>query len=64
MAQIRPIDIEQHLGDVEFPASKQEIIEQARASGADTVVLRKLEEIPDRRYDGPGRIMSEITGDF
>ena len=64
MSQIRPIDIQRHLGGIDYPASKHEIIERVRESGADGTIVRKLEEIPDRRYDDPGRVISEITGDF
>jgi uncharacterized protein DUF2795 len=64
MAQIKPTDIERHLGGIDYPASKREIIEQARANGADWAVVRKLEEIRDRRYDGPTSVMQEVTGDF
>ena len=64
MSQIRPIDIQRHLGGIDYPASKQEIIERVRESGADGTIVRKLEEIPDRRYDDPNRVISEITGDF
>ena len=64
MAQINPIDIERNLGGIDYPASKQEIIEQARANGADGAVVRKLEEIQDRRYDGPTAVMREVTGDY
>jgi hypothetical protein len=64
MSRINPIDIQRHLGGVDYPASKQALIDQARESGADEVIVRKLQEIPDRQYDGPSRVMSEITGDF
>jgi uncharacterized protein DUF2795 len=64
MSQISPIDIQRHLGELDYPASKQEILEQARASGADEIVLRKLQEIPHRQYHDPSGVMKELNGDF
>jgi hypothetical protein len=55
MSQLSPLDIQQHLGGIDYPAGKREIIEGARANGVDSAVIRKLQEIPDRRYDGRAR---------
>jgi hypothetical protein len=64
MSQLSPLDIQQHLGGIDYPAGKREIIEGARANGVDSAVIRKLQEIPDRQYDGPSAIMNEVNGDF
>jgi len=62
MAEVSPIDIQRHLGGIDYPASKQEIVEQARASGADETIVSKLESIPEREYDGPDGVMKELEG--
>jgi uncharacterized protein DUF2795 len=64
MARISPIDIQRNLSGLAYPASKREIIEQARAGGADEAIVRKLVKIRDRPYDGPDAIMKELNGDF
>jgi len=64
MADVTPIDIQRHLGGIDYPASKQELIEQARASGADETIISKLQKIPDRQYDGPPGVMKELDGEF
>ncbi len=64
MADVSPIDIQRHLGGMDYPASKEEILEQARASGADEDVLSRLERIPNRQYDGPNVIMKELSGEL
>ncbi len=64
MAEVTPIDIQKHLGGMDYPASKTDIVEQARASGADETILSKLESLPDREYDGPNGVMKELGGQF
>ena len=39
-----------YLRDVAFPATKQDLLRVARASTADTVALRRIEQLPDRSY--------------
>jgi hypothetical protein len=53
-------NIEQYLHDVEFPANKEELLEQARQSGADDSVLEILENLPDRQFAS----MSDVTKAF
>jgi hypothetical protein len=60
MAEIRPIDIQKHLDGIEFPASKQDIIEQARASGVDETIVSRLEFISDREYETPDEVTKEL----
>lgn len=62
MAEVSPIDIQRHLDGIDYPATREEIVEQARASGADETVMAKLETIPDRRYDGPDEVLARLGG--
>lgn len=57
-----PANIMKHLGGLNFPASKQEIIDHARnGQGPDTEdVLEVLNKIDDRTYDSPAGIMHEV----
>jgi hypothetical protein len=57
-----PANVMKHLGGIDFPANKQEILEQAkRGEGPDTKeVVEFLEKIPDREYGGPQEIMKEF----
>ena len=64
MAQITPTDVQRHLGGMEYPASKSDLVEQARASGADDEVISRLESMPDREYGGPDEVMKELGGQF
>jgi hypothetical protein len=64
MAEVTPIDLQRHLGGIEYPATKADIIEQARASGADDDVISKLETMPEREFSGPHEVMKEFGGEF
>lgn len=56
-----PIDIQSALGGVEYPASRQQIIDSARAGGADEDVIAAIEQVPDREYDGPTAVSQAVA---
>ncbi len=60
MAKVNPIQAQKFLGGMNYPAGKQQIVEHAREKGADENVLSALEQIPDREYDGPNAVSSEL----
>ncbi len=61
MAGANPIQMQKFLGGVNYPASKDDLVEHARSKGADEEVLRKLEAMPDRTYDGPNAVSAEYA---
>lgn len=56
-----PIQVQKYLGGMDYPASKETILESARDSGADDNVLQALEAIPDGDYDAPTAVSSAIS---
>jgi hypothetical protein len=54
-----PIQMQKFLGGVDYPATKEDLVQHARSNGADDDVLRKLESMPDRNYDGPNAVSAE-----
>jgi hypothetical protein len=56
-----PIQIQKFLGGVDYPASREALLSQAKDSGADDNVLRALEGIPDREYDSPTAVSSAVS---
>lgn len=48
-AEASPAEIEEHL-DVEYPKSKDELINAARDNNAPDDVMSVLDRIPDRQY--------------
>jgi hypothetical protein len=58
---VSPIELQKHLAGVDYPASKQELVERAQQQGAGSDVLQALQQIPDRDYDGPHAVSSEFS---
>lgn len=61
MSRSNPIEIQKSLAGVDYPVSKQQLIEKARANGAGEDVLTLLGKLPDREYDGPNAVSAEVS---
>jgi hypothetical protein len=59
--QVSPIELQKHLGGVDYPASKSDLIDRAQQQGAGEDVLNVLQQIPDREYDGPSAVSAEFS---
>ena len=57
---VNPIQVQRFLKGVDYPASKQDLIDKAKSHGADEGVIGTLEKLPDRMYDGPTGVTQEI----
>jgi hypothetical protein len=57
-----PIEIQKYLSGVDYPASKDEIVNTAVDSGAGGEVLDALRGLPDREYDGPTAVSEAVAG--
>ena len=56
-----PIQIQKFLGGVDYPADRETLLSRAKASGADESVVKALESLPEREYDGPTAVSSAIA---
>ncbi|WP_327583049.1 DUF2795 domain-containing protein [Nonomuraea sp. NBC_00507] len=56
-----PIDLQKHLSGVDYPASKADLVKAARDHGAGDDIVKALENMPDRRYDGPNAVSQAVT---
>jgi hypothetical protein len=56
-----PIQMQKFLGGVDYPASKDDLVQHAEGKGADDAVLDGLRKIPDREYDGPNAVSQEFS---
>ena len=50
MAKVNPIQLQKHLKGVDYPTSKQDLIDHAK-QGADENAISALEELPDEEYE-------------
>jgi hypothetical protein len=61
MSQPNPIEIQKYLSGVDYPVTKQQLLETARSNGADDDVLAALEGLPERDYNGPNAVSAEVS---
>lgn len=55
-----PIQVQKYLGGIDYPASKDQILDTAKNSDADDAVLNALQNIPDKSYDSPTDVSAEL----
>ena len=52
-----PANVSHHLKGIDFPATKQDLMRQARNNGADRAVLEVIEAMPDADYESMADVM-------
>ncbi len=57
---VNPIQVQKFLGGIDYPASKQDLLDTAKSQGADQNVMSTLKKLPDRKYDAPTDVTKEI----
>jgi hypothetical protein len=62
MAHANPIQIQKFLKGVDYPATKKELIENAKKAGADENILASLEQLPDKEFQTPADVSEEFKG--
>ncbi|MCU1574535.1 MAG: hypothetical protein JWO93_2617 [Micrococcaceae bacterium] len=56
-----PIQVQKFLGGIDYPASKEDIVNKAKEKGADGNVLEALQNLPDQQYDAPTAVSEAIS---
>lgn len=62
MAHANPIQIQKFLKGVDYPASKAELIENAKKLGADENIQASLEQLPDEDFQTPAEVSQAFKG--
>lgn len=52
-----PANVTHHLKGIEFPAGKEDLVEQAEENGADQEVLDVIRQMPDQDYGSMADVM-------
>ncbi|WP_413174866.1 DUF2795 domain-containing protein [Anabaena azotica] len=61
MTKANPVELQKHLKGVDYPATKEELIEIATEQGADKQLLSLLEQLPeDEEYENPAELNKAI----
>jgi hypothetical protein len=55
------IDVQKYLSGMNYPASKEQLVEHAKKKGAPENVIDELTRIPDGEYDGPNRVSKAVA---
>ncbi|GAA2493861.1 hypothetical protein GCM10010393_27300 [Streptomyces gobitricini] len=58
---VNPIEMQKALGGVNYPASKDEIVDQASKHKAGQEVMKALDSLPDKEYDSPAAVNKEVA---
>ncbi|GAA2771995.1 DUF2795 domain-containing protein [Nonomuraea dietziae] len=56
-----PIELQKHLSGVDYPASRDDLVKTAKEQGADQEMIKALQSIPDREYDGPNAVTQAVS---
>lgn len=63
MAKVNPIQLQKHLKGMDYPASKEDLLQHAKQHGADDNVCSVLEQLPEDEYETPADV-SKAVGDI
>lgn len=56
MQIVNPTQVQKFLEGVDYPASKEALIQHAEQQGADENVLETLKRLPDQDYETPAEV--------
>ncbi len=54
------IKVYKFLGGIHYPATKQQLVDQARSNQADDEAMSSLQDMPEREYSGPDEVSKVI----
>lgn len=61
MATVNPISVQKYLKGMDYPATKDELIDHAEEQGADDAVLDLLEQLPDdEEFETPADVSKAL----
>lgn len=62
MAHANPIQIQKYLKGVDYPATRQQLIDNAKSMGADDNICASLEQLPDEDFQTPAEVSQAFKG--
>ncbi len=61
MAKLNPVQLQKHLKGVDYPATKQDLIDHVKQKGADEEAISALDKLPDREFKNPIEVSQAIA---
>jgi hypothetical protein len=62
MQQVSSTEIQNALGNMKYPALKQQIIDEAKKQNVSNEAIQTLENIPNREYNSSAEVIEEFEG--
>lgn len=60
MTKANPIQVQKFLSGMDYPASKEEIVDHAKSQGADENIMQTLKQLPDESFETPADVSKAI----
>jgi hypothetical protein len=60
MTKANPIQVQKFLSGMDYPATKEEIVDHAKSKGADENIMQTLEQLPDESFETPADVSKAI----
>lgn len=57
---MNPIEVQEHLRGVDYPASKDEVIAAAESNGAPQEIVETLQQMDGSEFEGPDDVMAAL----
>ena len=57
---VNPIDVQEHVGGMSYPASRDEVVAKAEQNGAPDEILERLRSVSRDDFDGPDGVMEAL----
>jgi len=61
MSDINPIELQKYLAGVDYPASRDDLVEAAKGNGADDDVVQALQGLGDDSFEKPTDVSAAIS---
>jgi Protein of unknown function (DUF2795) len=57
---VNPIEVQQHLSGIDYPASEDEVIATAESKGAPQEIVDALQQMDGEQFEGPDDVMAAL----
>ena len=62
MAKVNPIELQKALKGMSYPATRDEVVEQARSNGASDEIVSAIESAGKDRFESPAEVSGAVSG--
>lgn len=59
-SRVNAVQIQKFIQGIDYPASREDLVEHAREHGADDRVISKLESLPDEQFNTPADVSQAV----